>query len=420
MKVLVCGANGFIGNAIATRLEHDGHQVVRGVRRPAHPSEIAVDYTTDVTVEQWLPKLVGIEAVINSVGIIVERNGKTFDRVHTKAPIALFEACAAAGVRRVIQMSALGAESRDTPYFASKCAADDFLLAQPMQSYVIRAALVYGTAGSSASFFRTIASLPVHVLPAGGHQLLRPIHIDDLIELVARLLAGADDTHYPRCIEAVGRTQVSYREMLSIYRGSMGLGHAPAFGIPAWIVRSAAIAGDRIPGSMLTSDTWRMLQRGNTADAQPIARAIGHAPLGIERFIDPSMAPVLRADALAAWRGLLLRVALAIVWMGSALVSAAIYPHAESLARLERLRLHGIVANVALFGASALDFVFGAATLLRPGRRLWLAQMSVILAYSALIAVALPEFLIDPFGPILKNVPILAVLILLFSEETRP
>jgi hypothetical protein len=51
---------------------------------------------------------------------------------------------------------------------------------------------------------------------------------------------------------------------------------------------------------------------------------------------------------------------------------------------------------------------------------LWFVQMGVILAYSAVIAVALPEFLIDPFGPILKNVPMLAALILLFSEETRP
>lgn|GEM_PF-5029927 len=69
MKVLVCGANGFVGNAISTHLEQDGHQVIRGVRRPTHPGEISIDYTTDLTADQWLNKLDGVEVVVNAVGI---------------------------------------------------------------------------------------------------------------------------------------------------------------------------------------------------------------------------------------------------------------------------------------------------------------------------------------------------------------
>jgi len=109
MKVLVCGANGFIGSAIAMRLERDGHQVVCGVRQPTRPGEIAIDYKTDRTTAKWLDKLEDVDAVVNAVGIIVERGAQTFKHVHAQAPIALFTACRMRGVQRVIQISVLGA-----------------------------------------------------------------------------------------------------------------------------------------------------------------------------------------------------------------------------------------------------------------------------------------------------------------------
>ena len=421
MKVLVCGAGGFIGDAIAMRLARDGHTVVRGVRRPVNPSDIAIDYTADRTPRHWLEKLGDVDAVVNAVGIITERGEQTFERIHAEAPIALFNACGMKGIRHVVQVSALGADSRETPYFASKCKADDFLLAQPIDGHVIRPALVYGAEGRSARLFRTLASVPVHVLPAGGHQALRPVHIDDLCGLVARMLTLSREPESARCacIEAVGGAETTYRDMLRTYRESMGLSKAFAIGVPAALMRWTAAAGARVPGAMLTPDTWHMLQRGNTAPLQPFADALGRAPRGIEAFIGPREAPALRAEALGAWRNSLLRVALAIVWIGTALVSAFAFPRAASLARLSRFGLHGVAADAALYGACALDFGLGVATLLKPGRRLWLGQIALMLGYTLLIAIALPQFLIEPFGPILKNVPILAILILLLNEETR-
>ena len=419
MKILVCGANGFVGSAIAARLEHDGHQVARGVRQPAHPGEIAIDYMSDLTAEQWLAKLGDIDAVVNAVGILTEQGGQTFEHVHTKAPIALFTACRMQGIKHIIQISALDVESRKTPYFASKCAADDFLLAEPSpRAHVIRPSLIYGITGTSARMFRMIASFPVHMLPAGGRQKFRPVHVDDLAELVARLLDPVVESSSR--IKVVGNTEITYRGMLDVYRKSMGLASAFTVSIPAWIMRFAATVGGWIPGSILTPDTWFMLQRENTADARQLTDALGRTPRGIETFIGSNDAPTLRAEAFAAWRGISLRIALAIIWIGTALISAWPHSYAERLELLARLNIHGIAAYIELYGACALNFGLGVATLLMPGRRLWLLQMGVILAYSALVAIALPEFLMHPFGPILKNVPLLVILILLYSEEPRP
>lgn len=417
MKILICGGRGFIGNAIAERLEAQGHVVLRGVRVPRSGNEIAIDFTRDLRPEDWLPRLAGVDVVINTVGILVERDGQSFAAVHRDAPIALFRACAMADVRRVVQVSALGADKGDTPYFATKRAADAFLMQQDLAWQVVRPALVYGDDGDSAAFFRTLASLPVLPLPAGGHQLVQPVHIDDLAEAVVDL--ASPDAPARKCIDIVGAARVEYRDMLAAYRTSMGFPPALTVTIPAPLIGAAARIGDKLPGSMLTSDTWKMLQEGNTGDVAATATLLGRMPQGVAHFIRPRDAAARRAQALAQWRTPLLRVALALVWLLTGVVSLFVYPVSGSLALLEKVGLSGMPALLALYGAAGLDLGFGIATLLRPGRRLWLLQAATIAAYTLIILFALPEYLAHPFGPVIKNLPIFALLFVLLAEEQR-
>lgn len=417
MNILVCGANGFIGRALCQALARDGHRVLKGVRQPRHPDEIAVDYRVDTTPAAWVDRLRGIHVVINAVGILREADRGDFDRLHHLAPAALFEAAAQAGVRRVLQLSALGAQQGATAYFRSKRAADEHLQALPVAHHILRPALVYGAQGASARFFRALASLPLHALPAGGRQPLRPIHVDELAEIVVRLVGGTADA--PAVLDLVGGAEVTFKRMLGVYRASMGFAPAWTLAVPGALVAAGAALCDRLPGSILTRDTWRMLRAGNSGDAALTTRVLGRPPAAIDAFITPDQAPALRQQALAAWRPALLRAALALIWLWTALCSAFIYPTGDSLALLARVGLHGPVAVAALYLAAALDAVFGVATLWRPGRRLWAAQLALVLGYSAVIALALPEFLWHPFGPLLKNVAVVALLFILFSEETQ-
>ncbi|WP_088503438.1 SDR family oxidoreductase [Burkholderia ubonensis] len=419
MNILVCGANGFIGRALCARLEAGGHRVVRGVhagRRAAGPGEIAIDYARDVRPEHWRARLDGIDAVVNAVGMLTGRRGVTLDAVHRAAPCALFDACCGAGVRRIVQISALGVERGDTAYFASKLAADAYLQTLPIDFRIVRPALVYGATGASARYFRMLASLPVHVLPAGGRQLLRPVHVDDLAELVARLIERPAAGE--RIVDVVGADEVEYREMLAIYRRAMGFPPAMRVSVPGALCGAAAALSGRMPGAMLTRDTWAMLRAGNTGELAASSAALGRPPRGLRAFIG-AQAVALRHEALAAWRRPLLTGSLAIVWIWTAIASAFIHPLRDSLALLAHVHLTGIFALAALYAACALDFVFGVATVVAPSRRLWAAQIVLIVAYSAVIAVAMPGLLAEPFGPVLKNVPILAVLLILFAEEER-
>ncbi|MGE8637473.1 MAG: SDR family oxidoreductase [Achromobacter sp.] len=418
MNILVCGAHGFVGRAFCDALARDGHRVLKGVREATRPDEIAIDYMADTDPAAWTDRLRGIHVVINAVGILIEGAGATFDHIHRRTPIALFDAAHRAGVRHIVQLSALGAEHGDTPYFQSKRAADDHLQSLPVAHHILRPALVYGEQGASARFFRALASAPVHLLPAGGRQLLRPMQVAELAEIVARLLRG--EYHGPAVMNLVGGTEVEFRQMLAVYRASMGFPPARQVPVPAWLVSGCAMLLNPLPGSLLTRDTWRMLRAGNTADAATTTQALGRAPVGVDSFIARTDALPLRHQALAAWRPGLLRGTLALIWLWTAVCSAFLYPVAGSLALLEPVGLHGAAARAALYLAAGLDFVLGIATLWWPGRRLWAAQLALVLGYTAVIAVALPEFLLHPFGPVLKNAAVVALLFILLTEETKP
>lgn len=114
----------------------------------------------------------------------------------------------------------------------------------------------------------------------------------------------------------------------------------------------------------------------------------------------------------------ILRIALACVWLLTAIASW-LYPQAQSLALLERVGLSGGAARSALYAGIILDVMMGLLSLidLRALQKwLWLVQGIVIVTYSLIIITCLPEFALHPFGVVIKNIPMLAILWLLWRD----
>jgi hypothetical protein len=112
----------------------------------------------------------------------------------------------------------------------------------------------------------------------------------------------------------------------------------------------------------------------------------------------------------------LTRYTLAAVWLATGALSLGIFPQQESLDLLAKVGLHGNAALVALYGSAALDVLLGILTLARPSKMLWRAQAALVLGYSVIIAIYLPAYWLHPFGPVLKNLPILLLLWLLHEH----
>ncbi|MBM4208731.1 MAG: hypothetical protein FJ190_12290 [Gammaproteobacteria bacterium] len=111
-----------------------------------------------------------------------------------------------------------------------------------------------------------------------------------------------------------------------------------------------------------------------------------------------------------------IRITLAAIWLTTGIISLGIYPVQDSLGLLAKIGISGDFALFTLFAEALMDIVIGVLTLTMPSKKLWLFQAAIVGGYSVVIAVCLPEFLIHPFGPILKNLPIFTLLWLLYRN----
>lgn len=420
MNILVCGANGFIGRHLVDTLQAAGHRVLRGVRTAREANDIAIDYMRDVEAEGWMERLCGVDVVVNAVGILCESREVRFDAIHRDAPVALFRACERAGVRRAVQISALGGKDAGnlTPYMRTKREADARLMQSQLDWTVLRPSLVVGSDGDSSRFFRAMASLPVIGLPGDGSQRVQPVHVDDLC---AAILCVIESPVYSRMVlDIAGPEAMTYRGMLARYREAMDLASPVWLPVPMALMRFSAALAVHLPQRVFSPDTLRMLEEGSVAaDASVLATMLGRPLRGTKDWFAGTSPATLRSEALARWMAPMFRVALAAVWIVTGILSLGLYPVADSLAMLRQAQLEGGLAYIALYGAATLDCLLGILTLLAPGRLLWRAQFLLVAVYSAIIAVFLPHYLLHPFGPVLKNIPILAMLAALDADEAR-
>jgi uncharacterized protein YbjT (DUF2867 family) len=269
MNVLLTGASGFLGRHIAAALADVGHRVLPVSRRHG------VDAGQMRTPQDWRALLDGVDAVVNAIGIIGQTRRQRFAVLHTEAPLALFQASLQAGVRRVVQISALGADaSACSAYHLSKRAADDGLRRLPLDWFVLRPALVYGEGGANAAAALRLAALPWIPVVGRGEQMLQPVHVGDVVASVLRCLAANAAnaaTTASRTLDLVGPEAFTCAQWLRRLRQAQGLAPARLLCVPEPLVLGLAALG-RGMHPMLRPENIRMLQRGCTADAGPLER----------------------------------------------------------------------------------------------------------------------------------------------------
>jgi len=432
MKILLTGASGFIGSALADHLLLRHHRVVRAGRaKSASPlsadagsESVAVDFAKPPPCEWWLPHLREVDVVVNTVGIFQEDARHTFDAVHAQAPIALFTACAQAGVSLVIQVSALGADEHAvTAFHQSKRLADETLRRLPVTSVIVQPSLVYAPEGASAALFNQLALLPAVALPATSAPV-QPVALRDLVVAITRLI---EEPPAQSCtIEAVGPEAMSLRAYLGKLRNALGNKKRQAVvEIPLpWITTWARwLSWMRLRPTFANPDSLRMLAQGNSADPAAFAGLLAQTPTPVDSFLQPRERQRAREQAQLQILLVLMKFSVALVWIATGLLSLGIYPVHQSLQLLADFGLEGAWAHAALYAGAGIDLLLGFAVLVAPRRWLpfiWRAQLLVIMGYTALITLRVPHWWLHPFGPILKNLPMLAGIAMLATLPRRP
>jgi len=282
MKVFLCGAQGFIGRHLLARLRAQGHQVLATSSRqlPRESTDgldwIQADFARDLEAKVWLHRLEGVEAVINTVGVLRDSLKQPMEAIHHHGPAALFEACAQAGVRRVLQISALGIDHSETQYARSKRAAQAQLLtlqqAGRLDATLIQPSIVFGPGGASSELFLRLARLPGLLLPAEAlHCQVQPVAVDDLAEACERLLGMAG----PVQLAAVGPQALSLADFIASLRQQLGKAPARTGALPGGLSRLSAWLGDCLPFQPWGTETLALLQQPNCADPAPMQALLG-------------------------------------------------------------------------------------------------------------------------------------------------
>ena len=442
MKILVTGAYGFIGSHIVAGLVAAGHDVVGcgrdvalGRRLIPHIDWIACDLNRDTDPADWLGRLDGVDAAINCAGILQGSAADDIDAIHRQGPVALFEACRRAGVRRVIQISALGIEPEagknkepeaNTGYADSKRGADEALMAMDLDWVVLRPSLVYArNCYGGTALFRGLAAWPFAIpAPGGGNQRFQPIHMDDLVRAVLRLVEP--DAPSQVLLAPVGPEPMALREILSGLRQWLGLGPAPVVGVPMAIVRLAAKLGDLahwigMRGSM-RSTALSQMNRDNVADMAPFAEAVGFTPRGFADALAAEPAgPQDRWHARLIFLRPLLRIVLGLFWLSSGLITAFEPARSDAMSILDLAGFDGGWAMAALWGGVAADILLGGLVLIdRHVRLAGIGMIAVTAAYLAVLSLTIPGLWLDPLGPLVKTLPIIpAVLVMMALEDDR-
>jgi len=421
MRVLVCGATGCVGSAVAHALRSRDHRVVEG-SRAARDGRLSmhVDFMQPCEPRQWAERLAAarIEVIVNCVGILMPSREQSLERVHTAGPVELYQGAELAGVRRVLQVSALGAGGEGSrpamPYLHSKRLADDALAASTLDWAVLRPSLIYGTRSQSAALFATLASLPVIGLPGRGMQRVQPIHVYEVAEAIARLVERPGELRVVH--ELGGPSVLSYRDMLAHYRFALGLGTALWLPVPMPLMRLNAWFAEALPQKVFCRDTIELLERGSVPAVNASANLLGREPSAMAHGLavtppEPMVDLRVHLSPLAAAA---LRASLAFMWLYTALVSAWL-PHESGVLRLlARCGFDGAWGIAAMIFSCGLNLTLGVLTLRRPTPLLYAAQFAAVIGYTATAAFNMPELTIDHCGPLAKNVPVLALVLLLW------
>ena len=361
------------------------------------------------------------------MGVLRDSAGRPLQAMHADAPIALFDACAAAGVRRVVQISALGIAHSATRYASTKRAADEHLLALTEQGRlngcVLRPSVVFGAGGASSQLFLALARLPALLLPRPVLQArVQPVAVRDLADVVARM-AGSDAPS--GLVEIGGPEALPLADLIASLRAQMG--HRPACvgALPGWLSRASARAATGCRGLLVQRNAGAAGKRQRHRSGRPGALV---GPTGRRaRTAAGHAAPRLNGNrrmALSAVNTVpcgqrLMHASLVIVWLGTALVSAL--EHKGLSARL--LADAGILDTrwqaLLVWSGLLADLAVGLALWLRPGRSSYLAALALMLAMTVTASVLQPALWLHPLGPLLKNLPIAAMLLHLMSAHAK-
>lgn len=421
MNVLVLGGYGLIGSALVDRLTADGHDVTglgRDVtaasRQRPKAQWIAADMSRLLSATDWTPLLQGIDVVVNAAGALQDGARDRLDLVHNKSIAALVEACGIAGVRRLVQISAVGVTADCTSaFFNSKAAGDAAVMASPLEWVILRPGLVIapGAYGGTA-LLRALAAVPGLAPGLGTIQPIQTVSVFDVADAISRSVAGTIPSG--TVADLVEDDRHSLAEVIAAFRAWLGLPPPRFVPLPAFVGVIAARLADVLGGlgwrSPLRSTALAALSQGVLGDPTRWHALTGQRLRSLEQSLVTTPAQVQEQWFARLWllKPIIL-ICLALFWIVSGLIGIARFSAAVEVLTTRGM---GDELAVAFVGTgSAVDVVLGSLVAVRRYAKAALIGM-VLATVGYLIGgtIFASDLWFDPLGSLVKTVPVLCLI----------
>jgi uncharacterized protein YbjT (DUF2867 family) len=284
--VTVFGGSGFIGRYVVKRLAAKGARVRVATRDPEGAKFLkpmgAVGQVAPVKVsisqaDSVKAAVDGSDAVINLIGILSQRGRQSFRMAHVEGPQTIARAAAAAGVRQMVHVSAIGASAESASAYArSKALGEDSVRSALPESVILRPSVVFGPEDDFFNRFGAMARIaPALPLIDGGRTKFQPVYVGDVADAVLAVLQSEE--YSGKTYELGGPEVMNFRELLEYILSETGRKRAlvPA---PALFLKPLAALMELLPSPPLTRDQLILLQKDNVVDD----KALKLSDLGIE------------------------------------------------------------------------------------------------------------------------------------------
>lgn len=290
--IFITGATGFVGGHLAARLVADGYRIRCLVRRPDHPragylEELGAELAAGDVLKPASLKAAaqGCGAAIHLVGIIMEPPGVSFRQVHVEGTRNILAAAAAAGIRRYIHMSALGAgPNATTTYFQTKWEGEEAVRASGLDYTIHRPSIIYGPGGEFINMLlRQVRLLPLVPVIGDGNYRLQPVSVHDVAACFS--LSLANDHSIGETFELGGPEALTYNEMLQVFCRVLGKRRGLVH-LPLALVRPVVQLLEKVMRRPpVTTDQLKMLLAGNVCDITRMREQFGIEPVAFEESI---------------------------------------------------------------------------------------------------------------------------------------
>jgi NADH dehydrogenase len=296
MRPFVTGASGYFGNNLLPRLLEAGHKPVCLVRKG---SEKKIEkYLNDIEIisggisnlSSWKDQLKDIDAFINLIGIIREfpSRGITFERLHFQTTKSLTDLASEKGVKRFLQMSALGAspDSR-SGYHRTKYKAEQYLKDTDLDWTIFRPSFIIGKGND---FVETVLNLmdsaPLFPVIGSGDYRMQPVDVDNVTAGFVQALTN--DKTIGKIFEIGGPDRFSYNRMVDLIADVRGK-KVRKIHLPVFVMKGIAGAFEYFKSFPLTKDQINMLLEENYTDSREFFEELNITPIIFDESIKKAL-----------------------------------------------------------------------------------------------------------------------------------